>query len=594
MDSSDRANDPTLPPSQALPDTVRATSEPSPSAAQPLQPSGYELGEQIGRGGMGEVLLARDRRIGREVAIKRLLRADPDEEDVARFLREARIQACLDHPAIVPVHELGNDAEGRPYFTMKRLSGTTLLHMLGQTGVPQQRLLRAFAEVCLAIELAHSRGVVHRDLKPANMMLGDFGEVYVLDWGVARVLSELVDNRGAPSNLGPDAMTQVGAILGTPGYMPPEQALGEPVGPAADVYALGAILFEILTREPLHPRGHAAITSTIEGTPVSPAGRRPDLGIAPELDAACVAALAREPSARPSARELGERVQRYLDGDRDVERRRALAAEQLERARSALAKGDRSTAMSAGGRALALDPESTAAAALVTKLMIEPPPVPPPELRAELGAADAEAVTRHARTTSFSYLSMFGMVPILLWNGVLGWEVLLALLGLAVVLASVAWQIARRPRRTLREMVFYQLGNAALLALVARLCGPLVLTPALACMMIMSAISYPLFAARPWVLFAVILPGWFVPVLLERIGWMASTWGVVDGAVVATSHAIHLGGASTIVFVFGASLLTIMIAVFHAGALARANLEAQHQLVTQAWQLRQLLPVPQT
>src|SRR5262249_4660553 len=149
-----------------------------------------------GAGGMGEVVAARDEMIGRDIAIKRMLDSDPTDEQVARFLREARIQGTLNHPAIPPVHELARDREGRPYFAMKRVTGATLaavlvglrtnnLDIMKRFG--RERLLRAFAEVCLAIEFAHTRGVIHRDLKPANIMLGEFGEVFVLDWGVAKV-----------------------------------------------------------------------------------------------------------------------------------------------------------------------------------------------------------------------------------------------------------------------------------------------------------------------------------------------------------------------------------------------------------------------
>src|SRR5690348_4107498 len=158
---------------------------PTPSAAL----AGYDLGGVLGRGGMGEVIEAHDRRIDREIAVKRLRGDQPSEEAVARFLREAKIQARLDHPAIVPVHELGTDDRGLPYFTMKRLEGVTLAARIAARA-PLPELLRAFVDVCFAVERAHERGIVHRDLKPANIMVGRYGDVYVLDWGVARVLGE--------------------------------------------------------------------------------------------------------------------------------------------------------------------------------------------------------------------------------------------------------------------------------------------------------------------------------------------------------------------------------------------------------------------
>src|SRR5438067_11216377 len=198
-------------------------------------PAGYEVSEVLGRGGMGEVVLAYDTEIGRGVAIKHMLDAS-SEVARERFLREAKIQARLDHPAIVPVYEVGRDS-----FTMKRLAGTTLLDVIVKGSATRQRMLRAFVDVCLAVELAHSRGVVHRDLKPANIMLGDFGEVYVLDWGIARIAGEEA-SRASFSDIDTieGGATMVGAVLGTPGYMSPEQVRGDAdLDGRGDVYSLG-------------------------------------------------------------------------------------------------------------------------------------------------------------------------------------------------------------------------------------------------------------------------------------------------------------------------------------------------------------------
>src|SRR5579859_6418489 len=205
----------------------------------------YELGETIGSGGMGEIILAYDLQIGREVAIKRMHAADPTPEQLSRFLREARIQGRLEHPSIPPVHELTCDAEGRPFFVMKMLGGTTLAHVLAEPSAPRTHLLRAFVEVCRALELAHERRILHRDIKPANILLGAHGEVYVLDWGIAREL-DIPKPPGTP-------------ILGTLGYMSPEQACDEvELDARADVFSLGCVLYEILAREPLRPHRREA------------------------------------------------------------------------------------------------------------------------------------------------------------------------------------------------------------------------------------------------------------------------------------------------------------------------------------------------
>src|SRR5262245_47666793 len=165
---------PAAAPSDEAPDTIADPVEPTrPGAA--ITGDRYRIGRRIGRGGMGEVLVAADEQIGREVAIKRMRAKDPPERAILRFEREARIQGRLDHPAIPPVHELGRDVDGLPFFAMKKLAGTTLAEILkaGESPkFPRQRLLRALADVCLAVEFAHTRGFVHRDLKPENIMLG--------------------------------------------------------------------------------------------------------------------------------------------------------------------------------------------------------------------------------------------------------------------------------------------------------------------------------------------------------------------------------------------------------------------------------------
>jgi len=591
MKPSDPSSDPTV---AAEPTDTEAThhrfsTEPTgeqPRAVVPIE--SYALGDVIGRGGMGEVVLAHDREIGRDVAIKRLRTEDPTAEALDRFMREARIQARLDHPAIVPVYELGHDSAGRPYFTMKRLAGVTLAEVLAARSLPRQRLLRAFADVCLAVEFAHARDIVHRDLKPANIMLGDYGEVYVLDWGLARTLDGELERpgEGRPREFG----TQAGAMLGTPGYMAPEQIEdAAAVGRPADVYALGAILFEILAGEPLHPRGDA-IASTLAATDGSPARRRPNSAVPPELDALCSAALATDPTVRPTADELAERVQRYLDGDRDLERRRTLAVEQLAHARTTLVEGQRAEAMRAAGRALALDPELAAAAELVTALMLEPPATPPPELQEVLRASDASTVGRHARESAHAFFAIALLAPAVIWNGVLSWRLIGAIVAATLVLTIAALRIARSPDRSFREMFAYVLGVSVLLVALGRLCGPFLFVPAIASFIALSVTSFPVFVGRAWLVIGCAVAGWVVPLVLEQLGIFASTWSLHDGAFVITSNAIRLEGGSTIALAVILSIATIVIAGLHGGRRATAYQSARRQLVTQAWHLRQLLP----
>ncbi len=590
-----RAGDdpPTLPATAEGPDTLvgagRGRAMEADDETKALH--GYLFGEVIGRGGIGEVVMAHDLRIGRDVAIKRLRSGNPTEDEANRFLREARIQARLDHPAIPPVHELGRDAEGRPYFTMKRLAGVTLSELLAAPEPNRPRLLRAFAEVCHAIDFAHSRGVVHRDLKPANIMLGDFGDVYVLDWGLARVVGEAVANVVTDDIDSLDV--KEGDLLGTPGYMAPEQLQrAAEAGRPADVYALGSILFEILCGEPLHPRGPGALPSTMGGEVVTSAvKRRPDRGAPPELDAICSAMVAMDPSARPTARRVGERVEAYLDGDRDIARRRTMAVDLVWNARAMRDDNRRGEAMSAAGRALALDPESPGAAELVTALMLEPPQSPPPELAQALHQADTDGASRHARTAILAYLAIASFLPIAAWNGVRKWDVVLAVFGLALTMAFAAFRISRRPDRTFVEMLIYACGNAVLIGLVSRMAGPFTFVPAIACVMIMSVMAYPVFTIHAWVLLATLLLGFLVPIGLEQAGVLSSTWEIKDGVLVSHAGALRIGGAPTLITLLVASMATMIVAGIDAARIYRASRGARLQLVTQAWHLRQLLPV---
>ena len=561
--------------------------------APPNTLAAYALGEVIGKGGMGEVVNAHDRRIGRDVALKRLNAEAPSEADVNRFLREARIQARLEHPAVVPVHELGRDAQGRPYFTMKRLTGMTLREHLPTELPASQRMLRAFGEICLAVEFAHMRGIVHRDLKPSNIMLGDYGEVYILDWGLARVFSDTTTDVVTTDIDSLDGHGEPSQLLGTPGYIAPEQlAAGAEIARPVDVYALGSILFEILTQQPLHPRkSQSAIASTLSPlTVVSPARRYPHLEIPVELDALCAEALAMDAASRPSARQIAERVQAYLDGDRDVARRKEVALDELAKARTALDRGERAHAMHAAGRAMALDPACPGAAEMVTALVLEPPQDPPVELRQALRSADAESVRRHARTAIGAYLAIASFLPIAAWNGIRKWPEVLAVFAVALLLAMAAWRIRRSPDRTFVAMLGYAIGNGLLLALMGRMAGPFTFVPALMCVVTMSVMAYPAFIERSWILIATMIASFAIPLVLEAQGLLPTTWDLRDGGLFSHAGALVISGTPTAILVIGATVATVIVAGIHAAALGRSNRSAQQQLVMQAWHLRQLLP----
>ncbi len=286
----------------------------------------YEDRARLGEGGMGEVRLCKDRRIGREIAVKVIKDGQGSGGDArVRFEREARVQGQLEHPSVVPVYDLGIRADGSAFFTMKRVRGETLEEVVDRlrggdaeaaATHNRRKMLGAFSSLCLAVAFAHSRRVLHRDLKPGNIMLGAYGELYILDWGLAKVLG------AAEASSAPDTLeepveaplsqrhrTIAGSMMGTPGYMAPEQIRGEidALDERTDVFALGAILFEVLTLEPLFGRRgdgvNAVLAATLKGADARASARAPDRAVPPELDAVCVRATARDPgiASRPRA-----------------------------------------------------------------------------------------------------------------------------------------------------------------------------------------------------------------------------------------------------------------------------------------------------
>jgi serine/threonine protein kinase len=230
---------------------------PAPPEDAPSIP-GYRITAEIARGGMGRVYAGHDLTLDREVAVKTLLPGANAE----RFVTEAKITAKLPHPGIPPVHALGTLADGTPYLAMKLIRGRTLAQLLRERPSPLHelpRFVQVFEQIAQAVGFAHAQGVLHRDLKPLNVMVGALGEVQVMDWGLAKDVASGEGER--PEEL-PEAenvtQTAAGAVLGTPGYMAPEQARGEVVDARADVFALGATLAAILTGQPAFVGGKQA------------------------------------------------------------------------------------------------------------------------------------------------------------------------------------------------------------------------------------------------------------------------------------------------------------------------------------------------
>ena len=308
----------------------------------------YSIKGELARGGMGMIYKVWDLDLRRTLAMKVVLGKDGakegssagvDRDRLSRFLEEAQITGQLDHPGIVPVHELGLDSEGRVYFTMRLVRGVELRDIIDEyhRGVGERtltRTLQIILRICEAMAFAHENGVVHRDLKPANVMVGRFGEVYVMDWGLAKIVGR-EDHRASESKpdltrsmvVGSDRAaeegmeTMEGSVFGTPCYMAPEQARGhrDQIGPWSDVYSVGSILYHLLTgRMPfvsegdrMHP--HAVLALLLQGPPVPI--RECDASVPDELIAICEKAMRREPARRyASMGQMGEDLQAYLEG----------------------------------------------------------------------------------------------------------------------------------------------------------------------------------------------------------------------------------------------------------------------------------------
>jgi tetratricopeptide (TPR) repeat protein len=287
------------------------------------------------KGGLGEVHVAEDAELHREVALKRIQagrRDDPDSR--RRFLREAEITGRLEHPGIVPVYSLGQDGEGQPCYAMRFIDGQTLQEAIrrfheadrlgrdpGERRLALRHLLSCFVTVCNTVAYAHGRGILHRDLKPANVMLGQYGETLVVDWGLARSFrrGEAVPENGAapltPSAATHGESTRLGEVVGTPAYMSPEQAAGrlDELGPASDVYSLGATLYTLLTgRVPFAERDLEALLQAVQRGELA-APRRIKAGVPAALDAVCRKAMALRPADRyASALELAGEVEHFL------------------------------------------------------------------------------------------------------------------------------------------------------------------------------------------------------------------------------------------------------------------------------------------
>lgn len=591
-------------------DSEPRTVDPSPVS---FEPGGrYAMRRVLGAGGMGEVRLSADDWIGREVAMK-VMRAGTGSQAAARarFLREARVQGQLEHPSVVPVYDLGRDESGQEFFTMKRVKGLTLEEILSalRGGDPElsakygrRKLLSAMSQVCLTVAYAHSRGVLHRDLKPANIMLGDFGEVYVLDWGIARIhgAADVVAEERVVPDTEAIPETQVGAVVGTPGYMSPEQARGETqaLTPASDVYSLGAILFEILSLEPLH-RGkslNALLASTLTQRPIAPSSWAPDRGIGPELDAICEMATALEPGERfASARALCDAIERHLDGERDAERRAELASEHLARAREALARESDPAARSEGlrelSRALALNPTDPAALGMISDWVLRSTEDLPPEAEAELKAVELADRRAGARRAAYVYAGWFLFFPLSWWMGVKNTLVAgLSFGGLVLLLAHTTW-IALTGNAGPIFMRRNMWLSFLMVAAMTFLFGPYVFAPGLA---MATAATYVVSVRANrntrWLVSGLAFASIFVPAGLAWLGVLPPSHAFEDGVMKVFPSLLHFTPVPAEVMLIAVTVGQLVLPAIILGQSVQALIKAERQNFAQAWRLRQLLP----
>jgi serine/threonine-protein kinase len=537
----------------------------------------------LGQGGMGEVMLVADRVIGRDVALKRT-RLDR-EQGRDQFAREAILQGRLEHPSIVPVYDFSHDPDGALFFTMRRVHGKSLAEALHASAIEYSRvrLLQVFNQICLAAHFAHEHGIVHCDIKPANIMLGEYGEVYLLDWGIART----------PLDASEDT-------AGTVGYMSPEQARGEHrLDRRSDIYALGAILFEILTRTPLHVRGSLAdlLAETDRGVEARASVRTPSIDVPPELVAIWTKAIAKEPGERyATARELADAVERFLEGDRDLALRQRMSQQQAERASELRARASesmaaRSEALATVGRALALDPNNGDALATMVDLLTTPPPEVPPEALTEMRATERKLDRVRSRS---------GVVALVAWTAgtaaaafltgvhdARAYAFTVAMISIATVLAIVRVRFPA-PDGFAPTYVMTGIGLAVLAMGIGF--SPWLLTPALA-LVFMFATTLSVDVRRRYWPAAIVGVALIVPVALEWLGVLGPSLvnrgpllcmvprmaELPDSAVARSIPLIVSLGCVAMASLFGVRLRATM-------------LDLQRRNALHVWQLRQLVP----
>jgi len=294
----------------------------------------YQAKEELGRGGLGLVIKSFDRNLERDVACKTLLKGKKaSQHEVELFMREAKVTGQLEHPNIIPVHDIGLSQEDELFYTMRVLPAqNTLKQAIVEKKHTLVQFVKILQQVCMGLEYAHSRGVIHRDIKPSNILLGQFGEVLILDWGTAKIQRERHDLSFHASQR-PESQ----GLKGTPPYMAPEQLSAGEITPAVDQYALGVVLYEVLTSYlPFSSHNlYALIFQVCSRAPTPPRDLTPEKHIPEELESICLTMLAKKKEDRfASCREVHDQLEAFLEGTREKERRRKAAQIRIQEAKA--------------------------------------------------------------------------------------------------------------------------------------------------------------------------------------------------------------------------------------------------------------------
>jgi len=547
-------------------DTV-AESHATPDDTPPSADFGnrYDLGDVIGRGGMGAVFECRDSLVHRDVAMKV---DEHGEGGGGRFLREARLQGQLEHPNVVPIYDLGSTRDGHYFFTMKRIRGETMKDLLAlpTTEYPLRRALGDFGRVCEAVAYAHKKGIVHRDIKPSNIMVGEFGAVYIIDWGIAKQICEDGED-GTGTNQSPTDvnLTRTGAMVGTPAFMAPEQRQGQS-DERSDIYSLGLVGKEILQRETTPP---------------------------PELLSATDCATDEAPNGRfQHVQELYKCIEAYLDGDRDEQRRQEIAEGYLATAQELISADQISRenyqrAVQNVGRALALSPDHKEGLDTLVRLMDRNLDVPPKEVVENLEASRGAA---RAKVTYWAMLAYAGaLVSVLpfVWAGLRSWAPLLIVCAGWLAAITVTGIYGRRAKMRASLMipilVVVNVANAASTLIT----GWLVLLPAFVAL---SSACLSMYMGRRlrWLVFLLGSLALVIPAA-------AFTAGIVPDAIMAGSEwpLAHLQGAidlrTTIALIVTGIAMTLATTLYF-GSVGDALERAELELHTRTWKLHNLAP----